>query len=669
MQKQPVGSIFFSEIRTPYGLCANSAGVLCYAVRRANISKNCYTHSLWLLQNGKNIKLSVPVNFNGHWWLNDNILLIATPGTAKDKRRTKSGLPFTSIKKLSTETGAKPQEFFKIYADVQHVIPLENGDMLILAAWQEKAEKALDETCGDADKAANLLEKWAAYEVTDEAPIWQNDKGITPGARQRLYLWQRGQLQTLTDENTDVETVSLSTNGKYALCACKTYTGLVPAGDTLVCVDVYTKEVRQIETPGLHAHFFCTGITALPNENFLFAGSCGKEYGINQNPTFYKLSTNNWEISVLNDERLYSCMQSVICDINPPSEMCWFYKNGKTYFASTVGNSCELLSINIESGKIEKETCGNGIVFEACEAGGEIYLSAMCAQSPAEIYNLMYSKRMRLLTKLNTNLQTQFAIQIPKHIECVNQMKHLVHGWVLMPQKSAIEQRIPAVLMLHGGPKAVYSTALFAEMQMLASHGYAVLFCNPRGSDGYGDAFADIRGDYAEKASEDVLLFLDEMLRRFEIIDTGRIAVSGGSYGGFLVNWLIGHTNRFKAAISERCITNWASMALLSDIGYFFVPNQIKADMWENPGALWDASPLKYVPNVRTPTLFIHSSEDYRCPVGEGLQMYTALKLYGVPARLCLFYGESHGLWQSGKPQNRVKRLEEICAWLQEWLK
>lgn len=157
--------------------------------------------------------------------------------------------------------------------------------------------------------------------------------------------------------------------------------------------------------------------------------------------------------------------------------------------------------------------------------------------------------------------------------------------------------------------------------------------------------------------------------KQYPAIDQQRVGVTGGSYGGFMTNWIIGHTNRFKAAASQRSIANWISFAHTSDIGEFFTKDQQQADTWESVEELWWHSPLKYANQVTTPTLFIHSNEDYRCPYSEGLQMYSALVEHGVEARLCMFKGENHELSRSGKPRHRVKRLEEITNWMQQHLK
>ena len=176
-------------------------------------------------------------------------------------------------------------------------------------------------------------------------------------------------------------------------------------------------------------------------------------------------------------------------------------------------------------------------------------------------------------------------------------------------------------------------------------------YCNPRGSDGRGNEFGDISGKYGTVDYDNLMEFLDEMLKAYPQADPKRVAVVGGSYGGFMTNWVIGHTHRFAAACAQRSIANWVSFEHTTDIGYFFTPSQIGA------------------PNAKPPALFIHSEEDYRCWMSEGLSMFSALKRNGTPTRLVLFHGENHELSRSGRPQNRIRRMEEILAWFDQYLK
>jgi dipeptidyl aminopeptidase/acylaminoacyl peptidase len=245
-----------------------------------------------------------------------------------------------------------------------------------------------------------------------------------------------------------------------------------------------------------------------------------------------------------------------------------------------------------------------------------------------------------------------------------------VDGWVLLPEDFDNKKSYPAILDIHGGPKTVYGEVYVHEMQVWANMGFVVMFCNPHGSDGKGNEFADIRGKYGTIDYEDILTFLDEVLEKYPNIDATRIGVTGGSYGGFMTNWIIGHTDRFKCAATQRSICNWTSFHGVSDIGYFFTPDQAGASLlnMEQHDKLWFHSPLRYASNFKTPTLVIHSKADYRCPIDQGYQMITALKEMNVDSKMVIFNNENHDLSRNGKPKARQKRLKEITAWMEKYL-
>ena len=244
-----------------------------------------------------------------------------------------------------------------------------------------------------------------------------------------------------------------------------------------------------------------------------------------------------------------------------------------------------------------------------------------------------------------------------------------IDGFVMKPVGYEPGKRYPGILHIHGGPKMVFGPGFHHEMQLWAVSGFFVCYCNPRGSCGKGNAFADLQGKYGEVDFRDLMEFTDEVLRRYPEIDADRMGVAGGSYGGFMTNWVIGHTDRFRCAVSQRSIANYVGDYLLSDIGYYYVPDQQLGTIWEHPERLWKASPLTYADRVKTPTLFIHADKDYRCTLANGLEMFAALKLHGVESKLCMFYGENHGLSREEKPSNRISRLSEILHWMEEHLK
>jgi dipeptidyl aminopeptidase/acylaminoacyl peptidase len=285
-----------------------------------------------------------------------------------------------------------------------------------------------------------------------------------------------------------------------------------------------------------------------------------------------------------------------------------------------------------------------------------------------EIFEIKDGK-LDKISEFNDEIHNSRKYSPPEHFTFNDTDGVEIDGWVMKPVDYEAGKQFPAVLNIHGGPKAAYCESYFHEMQYLANQNYFVMFSNPRGGDGKGNEFADIRGEYGGIDYENLMQFVDECLKKYPEIDAERMAVMGGSYGGFMTNWIVGHTHRFKAAITMRCICNWISFANISDIGPYFGKDQMgDVDIWTDIDKLWHHSPLKYAPNVKTPTLILHSDQDYRCWTPEAYQWFTALKLHKAATRMVLFHGENHELSRSGKPDNRVKRLEEMMAWLEKYL-
>ncbi|WP_246938686.1 S9 family peptidase [Bacillus pinisoli] len=244
-----------------------------------------------------------------------------------------------------------------------------------------------------------------------------------------------------------------------------------------------------------------------------------------------------------------------------------------------------------------------------------------------------------------------------------------IHGWLMKPVGFKEGTKVPLVVEIHGGPHAMYANTYFHEFQVLAAKGYAVLFTNPRGSDGYGQSFVDaVRGDYGGKDYLDIMSAVDYVLSEYDFIDETRLGVTGGSYGGFMTNWIVGHTNRFKAAVTQRSISNWISFYGVSDIGYFFAEWEVLRGQSFDYDRLWDCSPLKYAGNIETPLLILHGEKDYRCPVEQAEQLYITLKHQKKTTKLVRFPEANHELSRSGNPNLRIHRLNHIAGWFDEYL-
>jgi dipeptidyl aminopeptidase/acylaminoacyl peptidase len=243
-----------------------------------------------------------------------------------------------------------------------------------------------------------------------------------------------------------------------------------------------------------------------------------------------------------------------------------------------------------------------------------------------------------------------------------------IQGWLLRPAgNTPMSPGVPLILNVHGGPYAQFSNAFSHELQMYAARGYALVFINPRGSLGYEESFAkEIDGNWGTADSPDFLAAIDHVLS-LGGIDANRIGITGGSYGGFITNWMLGTTDRFKVGVTDRSICNLTSMYGTDDIALVSFDPELGTP-WDNQQKYWDMSPLKYVANVTAPCLIIHSENDYRCPMEQAEQWFIALKRLGVETELVRFPNESHGLSRNGAPKHRVERLQRTLGWFEKWL-
>ena len=295
---------------------------------------------------------------------------------------------------------------------------------------------------------------------------------------------------------------------------------------------------------------------------------------------------------------------------------------------------------------------------------GEVAFVAMDDYHLEELY--VMAGREKPLTSLNAGVHRELKVIKPQHLSFKASDGEQIEGWVVLPEG---KQKLPGVLYVHGGPKTAFGYSYMHEFQAFAGAGYAVVYFNPRGSDGYSERFADIRGKYGTRDFDDLMEGLDFVLKKYPQIDGDRMAIAGGSYGGFMTNWAIGHTTRFRAAVTDRSIASWISFWGTSDIGPHFTFDQVGGDPWSAEEKLLNDSPLRYVPRVETPLMLVHSMEDYRCWMVEGIQFFTALKRLGKEAELVLFPGENHDLSRVGKPKHRVARLNSYIRWFDKHLK
>lgn len=290
-------------------------------------------------------------------------------------------------------------------------------------------------------------------------------------------------------------------------------------------------------------------------------------------------------------------------------------------------------------------------------------------RNPCNFYLLRDKGNLQWLTNTNTELLDKVVLSKPEKLNIPTTNEYDIQGWLLRPYGFTPNKKYPLILAIHGGPHIMYGKTFFHEMQLLAAKGYVVLYTNPRGSHGYGQEFVNaVRKDYGGKDYTDLMAAVDYVVDNYSFIDAERLGVTGGSYGGFMTNWIVAHTDRFKAAVTQRSISNWISFHGVSDIGYLFTKWELGIDQLDDINKLWDFSPLKYGENIKTPLLILHGEADLRCPIEQSEQLFSRLKYLRKKVEFIRFPDANHDLSRSGDPYMRIERLNHICRWFEQYL-
>jgi len=293
--------------------------------------------------------------------------------------------------------------------------------------------------------------------------------------------------------------------------------------------------------------------------------------------------------------------------------------------------------------------------------GGKVAYTAGSTDAPADLW-----VDGRRLTSLNANWLQGKAMAPVRKLPVTAPDGKPIDAWLVTPPGLQPGQRVPLILEIHGGPNSAYGPAFSTDDQLYAAHGYAVLYANPRGSTSYGEGFANlIDRAYPGTDYDDLMAAVDAAIAD-GVADPNNLFVTGGSGGGVLTAWIVGKTNRFKAAASQKPVINWISEALTMDSTTFTSRYWFDKKPWEDPMAYWNRSPLSLVGNVKTPTLVVVGSEDYRTPVSEAEQYYAALQIRGVPTALVKVPGASHG-GLTARPSQSAAKASAILAWFDKY--
>ena len=480
----------------------------------------------------------------------------------------------------------------------------------------------------------------------NEYPFFYNGVGFINGKRNSLFLINKEtkEIKRITPETMDVEGVEIK-DGKIYMLA-NDYESMKKMFASVYCYDPIGD---KLETLYKNEKAFIRRI--LFADDRLFA--MGSFDTCISGHSFYEVKDNDLKLVYKSEWMYYNTIGSD-CRYGKTHGMV---SKDKDVYLITVDNERSIV-VKFDGKEVTPVSDGEGSVDDLAFIGDQLYAIAMKDMKLQEVYKVPSFEQ---LTIVNEEVLKDRYVAKPERFTCFNEDE--IVGWALKPIDYDPNKKYPMVLDIHGGPKTAYGEVFYHEMQVWASRGYFVIFCNPHCSDGKGDEFANYIKHYGATDYYDIMAFVDKALELYPI-DPERLTVTGGSYGGYMTNWIITHTDRFKAAASQRSISNRVADFYYSDYSYDTTyENGIPLDE-KAIELFWDRSPLKYVSNAVTPILFIQSTEDFRCPFPEALQLFSALKWKGVETRICGFKGENHELSRSGKPLHRIRRLEEITDWL-----
>lgn len=554
---------------------------------------------------------------------------------------------FTKVDSFGNQTPA-----FTIPLQVSSIKDLNEHEYLISATIHRSCpdyhHMTTDEQLEvEASKKANQ-----DYIIFDEYPFFFNGAGIINGERNTLMLLNKETLEITDLLPLTIDVESYDIKGHEMIVSGVDYTDVKGLFSWVWKVNLITLETEVIFDKKLsisRVFYHQDKIIVLGTDQAIIYGK-----------DFYELKDNQLHLLLKNEGSLYN---SVGSDCRYGKTKNYFKHNGLSYFVDTVDSRSILKRFTGTALEIICDFEGSTDDIIITDHG--IWVIAMKDQKLQEVYEIKDGVLVQR-TFINEETFNDVYVAKPQRL-CVNKPEP-VYGWVLLPKDYDREKTYPAILDIHGGPKGVYGEVFYHEMQAWASKGYFVMYCNPHCSDGRGNEFADFLKHYGKTDYEDLMDFVDEVLKLYPSIDINRLGVTGGSYGGYMTNWIIGHTDRFKCACAQRSISNRISQMVYSDYGVDAPYEFGLTDVENCYDIFWDISPLKFANNAKTPTLFIHSTEDYRCPLPEALQMYTVLKCRGIDTKVVAFKGENHDLSRTGKPEHRLRRLNEITDWMNKYI-
>jgi dipeptidyl aminopeptidase/acylaminoacyl peptidase len=345
----------------------------------------------------------------------------------------------------------------------------------------------------------------------------------------------------------------------------------------------------------------------------------------------------------------------------------WSFDSSMLFFTAGEAAREPIFSVPLEEGTVRRVADGTYSELQAAPDGRTLVATRVRLTHPAEVWRVQVGGDAQALTHVNDARLAPFALKPGESVTYKGAAGKDVQAWIVKPPDFDPARKYPLLVLIHGGPQGTWGDGWSFRWnpQVFASAGYVVFMPNPRGSIGWGQEFIDdVNGDWGGRAYEDIMKGTD-FAEALPYVDKGRTVAAGASYGGYMVNWILGHTDRFRALVSHDGVFDLRAIGGATE-EQWFSDWEFRGTYWDNPEMYERWSPANFVKNFKTPTLVVHGELDYRVPIEQGLALYTALQRRGVPSRLLVFPDENHWVL---KPVNSVRWYREVIGWLDQWAK